>query len=764
MTDMNSNPEPTFAEACTWWSDLPNIWTPLGWKAHLFRYHVLWNGTIHAQPHLNRRTEPWQGQGVQMAVAPQNCRRVTKRPFFEQDNNLFDQGWEDGDAPVLWTDLPKDGTTLRQSVFAHVAGGKAVVRGDEPLFAWVRLQIQDICEGLPMEKDLIVHVRLNAPHIGGLMEARHNIVVRPEQAAYPRTLTWEAEAYDAARGLRLLEPDGRVRFAVAPGQTCEFVPFEQTPDGMHLDFGLALPMRRGASVDLLLPMLPTERETFDSELASGYNRVRTQTARFWAPRPASAARIELPERPLVAATEHSLRLAQMLFETVPATGKLCMINGSFTYANLWTTPGALTGVMLIDMMGHHALMGRYLEIFREEQGTVTPPGGAYGPHPGYLSTPANYKSIDWLADHGAVLYTLAMHGLLSGDAAFIERFTPTIERACDFIQHARAMRGHGGVPGLLPPAVATDRRTEIQGIWNDGWNHKGLACAVRLLRQIGHPRAAEFAAELADHREVFAKAYRAACRKAPMWTGPDGRRRPLPPTSLAGDAPDETRHAFYLDTGPLFLVFSGLLDADDAAMESIRTWFREGPPRRFYRMDSSPWIVPSLQHEMSSCEPCYSWNVFHSWRQGDRRHFLEGMYSLFAGSLSRKTWISCETRGGITGTLFSAPLALYLARLAVIDDEIAEDELHLLRLMPLAWLKPGDTTRFERMPTVFGPVTLATTLAADGRTLAVDFEPAFRIVPRRVLLHAPPLPGLEAIHVNGAAVPLRDGKAVLSQG
>ena len=44
-----------FETACQWWSDLPNIWTPIGWTDHLFKFNVLWNGTLLAEPNTNRR-------------------------------------------------------------------------------------------------------------------------------------------------------------------------------------------------------------------------------------------------------------------------------------------------------------------------------------------------------------------------------------------------------------------------------------------------------------------------------------------------------------------------------------------------------------------------------------------------------------------------------------------------------------------------------------------------------------------------------------
>ena len=88
---------------------------------------------------------------------------------------------------------------------------------------------------------------------------------------------------------------------------------------------------------------------------------------------------------------------------------------------------------------------------------------------------------------------------------------------------------------------------------------------------------------------------------------------------------------------------------------------------------------------------------------------LEGMYSLFAGASSRQTYTVCETRGGITGVTPCLP-SVWLARLAVIDDQIRDEELHLLRLVPLVWLRTDHPMRFENIPTEFGPVSLTAQL------------------------------------------------------
>lgn len=187
--------------------------------------------------------------------------------------------------------------------------------------------------------------------------------------------------------------------------------------------------------------------------------------------------------------------------------------------------------------------------------------------------------------------------------------------------------------------------------------------------------------------------------------------------------------------------------------EMENTWVSIGwkdHPLRFNVLDDGTLIAQPvcLWHEISSCEPCYSWNVFHAWQAGDRPKFLEGLYSLLTGSMSRRTSIGCEHRGGVSGTLFSVPLPIELARLSVIDDQRETARLHLLRLVPLAWLRADRPATFERIATEFGPVTLGFQVEQNGRRLRVAFEPQFRHEPQSISLHVPPLDGLSEIAVG----------------
>jgi hypothetical protein len=754
-----ADPEPDFQRAAAWWPDLKNIWTPIGWKDHQYRFNVLWNGTIIAEPALNRRTKSAEGLGVQLAFAP--CQTGWMYPTdarlvaLSRDDGSVCQGWEPGPAPRLWSEWRYDGLLLRQQVFAHVAGGKEVETGTDPLFAWIRLYVHETIPALPLEETDGFLIKINAPCFRPTMDPE-NYSFDAAHSAYPRELRPRASARDfrlieetsrpVAHGIPI-DPPVRLAIPAARDVDIEFRPRKEASNDCHL--WIRFPAKVGTSVDILLPMLPTNAAAIDRELALGFDGALKESNRFWSRPHPRAGRIDVPETEINAIISRSLQFSEVLSERNPADGQYAFVNGSYTYSDLWTTPHAMNCIMLLDTMGHHEVVDKHLDIFRKEQGTITPPGDFFKPHPGYLSSPKTLTSIDWLSDHGALLYTIAEHAFMTGDKPFTDRWLPAIEKACDFIQYARRITGHGGFEGLMPAAVATDNQTKLQAIWNDGWMYKGLTSAARLLKRAGHPRAAEFTAEAADYRDCFQKAFRACTAKMPRWTDAAGKSHPFVPTSLFGETKWETRHPFYLDTGPLFMVFAGLIDADDPLMAATRRWFRNGPQVKSHRRDGNTGHVPILDHEMSSWEPCYSWNIFHSHALADRTRFLEGMYSIFAGAISRQTQISCESRNGITGTVFAAPLAIYLARLAVIDDQLQPDELHLLRLVPQAWLRSDRETLFEKIPTHFGPVTLRWQLSKDAKTLNMRYESHYRMHPRRVLLHTRPLETLKHFTLNG---------------
>ena len=282
------------------------------------------------------------------------------------------------------------------------------------------------------------------------------------------------------------------------------------------------------------------------------------------------------------------------------------------------------------------------------------------------------------------------------------------------------------------------------------WVYKGLTTAVKLLESTNHPRAAEFAQEAQEYKAAFLAAYRAKQGRMAEWTGPDGKMRHLVPHFLSQEQDWQQRHLFYLDGGPLSLVWGGLMDANDPSMQDAVYWFREGPPKIMGRVEHDLDHMPFLRHEVSSWEVCYSWNVFHTWQLGDRRAVPGGDVFADDGRVLASDIHRLRGVGGMMATTNWIPTVLHL-RNAVVDDWIRDGELHLLRMCPLAWLSSDSEAKFLNMPTCFGPVDLRAKLADGGKTLAVSYAARFRNSPSRVVLHVPPLPDLQSVTVNGEA-------------
>ncbi|HOX55898.1 MAG TPA: hypothetical protein P5205_03535 [Candidatus Paceibacterota bacterium] len=737
----------------------------LGWKAHITRFNVLHDGTLinafsfdkGPQNPLAIRPpipQPWAQFAFIPAARPEGVPSFAKAN--REDYGDVIQGWEDRNAPVLWSEWQWGAYLLRQRIFAHVPGGKELRRGDEPLFAWVRLSVHYAAPALPLERPAGFAIRINRLAVNTSMELRHNLKPYDGSPRYERELKPEAQNYSAGRAFRLLEPDGRVRLAVAPGVDCKAVFRAGFPSPDDSILHVQLPPGEGSFVDLLIPMLPTDRALFDEELALGYDGGLKEAEMFWSEQPATAARFDVPEDHINQAIKRNLQFDQITADLDPATGDTHVLTGAMGYGiATWATPVSIALAGFLDPLGYHSLVKRYLKVFKDAQGTVTPPGDAFRPHPGYLGVPKKVAIVNWLPDHGALLWVMAQHGLLTGDTDYIKEYTPVIIKACEWIRDARRIGGHGGVAGVMPPAGASDEESRTQVCWTDGWIYKGLSTAVEFLKQTDHPRAAEFDAEAKDYKDAFIAAFRAKAATMPGWRDDRGQERALVPYSLAKEDGWQYRWITYLDTGPMHLVFAGLMDANDPLMKDAVAWFREGPPTRLYRpYGVLSGHVPSLRHEMSSWEGCYSWNLFHTWQLGDRKRFLEGMYSQFAGAMSQQTYTVCESRGGQHANIFWMPTVL-LARLAVLDDEIAPGELRLLRLCPLAWLSAERETVFENLPTKYGPATLRFKKSPDGRQLEVRFAGQWRERPAKVLVHVPPLPELSRVLVNGKRYPAR---------
>jgi len=353
--------EPNLEIARQWWPEMPKKWTIVGWPEHLIRFNVLYDGSIVNQFNLGKRysiADP----SAQFTFAP--AAGIEQVPgsvqSSSQDWGDVVQGWDDSDTPVLWSEWPWHGYLLREQVFAHVPGGQELKKGDEPLFAWVRLSVHYACEGLPLEQQLGFGVRINAFATNLSMELKNNISTIGTKPKYPREL--KVDTYTAGQAFRILEPDGRVRLAVAPGVDCKAVLKAGAPSENDSVLHVQLPPKQGAYVDLLIPMLPTDRATFDKELALGYDGAFKEAEAFWSKTPKTAAKFEVPEDYINQAIRRNLQVDRITCEKDPATGETYVLTGGMWYGvATWGTPCSMAMAGFLDPLGYHSSGGEVPE-------------------------------------------------------------------------------------------------------------------------------------------------------------------------------------------------------------------------------------------------------------------------------------------------------------------------------------------------------------------------------------------------------------------
>ncbi len=756
--------EPNAESALGWWIPQRGVWTPLGWKDHLLRFTVPYNGTLLCAP-LGVLPKPhtlkYKGQDFQLTFHPSANGKIPPMPtqrtrLYRVDGGLGDQGWlEDQEAPVLYNRYPlEEGLVLKTEMFAHVEGGDDVTTAMEPLYAWVRLSVDHVDPlehpekfSFAIQLSKIWYLQSGAATLDEIayLEAVPELAVL-DDAEY--TSTTMPAANGGAEGFELRQ-DGKVRLQVLPGGQGTTT-LHKHEDGKSFVLQVEFPVQEAAYVDMLVPMLPVDDDAFSKEVALTYDGALQQANAYWSRRPETAATIHTPENYINQALRRNIQFAEIVAELNPENGEYSFLSGAYGYDALWSTPTSMISHMFLDLLGYHDVVERHIELYKKNQGTVKPPGDTYELDPGYFSSPKSLTSIDWLGDHGAIMEILSRHALLTGDQDFINHWLEPIIKACEFIQKNAARSNHPGAKGIMPPAIATDSLVSVQAIWTQAWSYKGLDTSVKLLKKLQHPRAAEFEKVVTDFKTAFNVAFEEKIKDQPTWKDPQGQEHPILPDFLL--APPE-RHiyddAFLLDTGPLVLPWSGLFNAADPRMVSFGDYFRVGPPVKLWGPRSSSISRAILMHEISSCEPCYSWNIVNSWLTGDREKFLEGMYALFTGAISPQTYINCEHRNNMYGTVFVAPLMTWCMRQAVVDDQLEEGKLHLLRMCPTSWVTSAEDTVFENMPTEYGPVSMRWRLSPDGKTLELTFSPKWRNAPAEVVLHTPPVPGLQVITVNG---------------
>lgn len=409
--------EPNIPLAKLWWPDERNVWTPIGWKDHFFKFNVVYDGAIVFEPFSPSSSRPqalpYKGQGFQATFIPWPNENIPALPgqettlWTQGDGGHGLQGWDTNYvSPVLWTDYPcQEGVVFRVETFGHVAGGDPVKTGLEPYYAWIRVSVIHVDPlSAPKQFPMIVQLSRNyyAPVGRYVNDNGVTVDVVPEWAPYPRTLSAAPFEDNGKSGLRIVEPDGKIRFAVLPTAS-DKVSFFERSKGVY---GVKLDMQGkvGNYVDLLMPMFPGPKTEVDAEQSLGYNGALAQSEVFWKPvLDSGTASFQVPEDYINQMIRHTVMLSLLNTQRDPENGDYTFCTGSWGYDELWPTPVSMVSHMFLNLLGYEKVVDKYSELYRQHQGEVHPPGADYKNTKGYFASPPHVRAVDWLSDHGAVM-------------------------------------------------------------------------------------------------------------------------------------------------------------------------------------------------------------------------------------------------------------------------------------------------------------------------------------------------------------------------
>jgi hypothetical protein len=442
--------------------------------------------------------------------------------------------------------------------------------------------------------------------------------------------------------------------------------------------------------------------------------------------------------------------------------------------------------------------GALMRERRPKRGAVVPSEG-FVKVPGFLGNFKEWTMNTLLLSHGLELWALASHFRITRDRGWLDGGTPSpleaIVAACDWIavQRRRTMREvHGArVPqwGLLPAASAHDWMSGYT-VFNDAYCIYGMIEAVRLLREIEHPRASELSQELNDYRACLRARYAEARDRARRVPTPDGEELPYVPREV-NELDWEQTDWTYTGYGPLRAGAWGAFDPHDELVDQALAFLEAGMPRGkgFYFHQSR--FAPKDKYGAATADDNFRdiddpraarhflWKHYVEYetafpigfelflQRDDLPRFFEWLFNNMAIVVHRGFRVGVESLDGVPAETPGEAVRWRAIRAMFVNErggfDGSQQSLWLLQAIPRSWLKPGGHLSVKRMGTYFGGhVDLEACFAQDRNSIAVSVAFELGVSPAEIRLRLRSDDGrpLHSAQVNGSWTPVLEGDTI----
>jgi len=423
------------------------------------------------------------------------------------------------------------------------------------------------------------------------------------------------------------------------------------------------------------------------------------------------------------------------------------------------------------------------------------PGEGFAKLPGFMGNFGPWTANTLLLSHGLELWALASHFRITRDREWLEKGERSplqaIVTACDWIiaQRQRTMREENGRKvahwGLLP-AASTHDWLSGNTICNDSTCIYGMMEAVRLLREIGHPRAEEIGRVLNEYRQCLRERYQEATNRARRVPMADGTEIPYVPRDIYELDWAQTDWT-YTGYGPARAGAWGAFDPHDELVDQTLAFIDAGLPKRqgFYLKNERDQFAHlnadeefldvndprAARHyfckhyvEYETMVPIF-YDLFL--QRDDLPRFFEWLFNNMAVVVHHDFRVGVESIDGAPscapgdGVRWRAIRNMFVNERGGYDG--SQQSLWLLQAIPRSWLKPGGTLAAGKMGTHFGgQVDLSAHVAKDRNSVAVDINLDLTVAPKEIRMRLRSGDGrpLSSAQIDGARVPVTEGDVI----
>jgi len=724
----------------------------LGWKHARQRFWIEPNGDIV----LHRHNVTWTpGADTERFASEGNGRFL-----FGLGEWVPAGRYTDPHPAFAWNLLFKHGGLLREQRYVAVplrreaAAGE--VNGDEAIVLLTRIRVCNrATEALPAEIHLAFSGTSNRS--GNRLVAGRSAEGGQDDCLVPR----------APREPLALTPDGRIMGSWQGKPVVRAVAttsMEAAAGVGGITFVQHLAPGESADLVLRVPFISLDREGEVEALRRlDFGECDRLARQFWVAEAKRGAQIETPNAHLNAL--HAMHAAHVSVTDHAVPGKPRLVNtsvGASTYGNFTNE-----SCMIIDELHQRGLLDearRRIEVWLEYQGTVGLHGRFSDIDGVFYGAGGFEQGQSYCQHHGWVLWIVARHFAVSGDAEWLRAVAPGLIRGLEWVFRQRAHtlepmpHSRGWERGFLPAGGLEDVTDYWYWLSTNALTWRGCDAAATALEAIAHPDAARLRQAADAYRQDLLRGFETMRQATPLVRLRDGRWVPHYPSRLYCRGRD---YGWIRETleGAVYLLISGLYAPDSPQAAWILDDFLDNrymnppfgyaidvPERTWYDrggLSIQPNLLAGLMPHLDRDEvEVYLWMFFNCWAACYREEItamVEHPYPVLGFSNSAHFKTSDEANA--------------VAWLQDLFAYATPGLLHLGRAIPREWLRPGRGARASGLHTRFGTVSIAYVPDADGRTIEARATLALRTAPARALVRfrTPGRTPLREVSVNGRA-------------